>query len=568
MNIIHTEERMDIIKLRSALSAGSSIFDLPLKVAYYARVSTDKDEQKGSLGNQIEYFERVIRENPNWTFAGGYVDEGISGTGVLARRSFLRMIEDGKAGVFDLLITKEISRFSRNTLDSIRYTQELLRHGVGVFFQSDNINTLLPDSELRLTIMAGIAQDEVRKLSERVRFGIRRAREKGRMLGAAPTGYIKRDGRLAVDESEAAMVKRAFELYAGGGIGIRKLSAVLFQEGFANAKGEPLSYHTLRGILSNPKYKGCYCGNKTTKVDFRSKKSVRLPREEWMEHPDENVPALVSEELWERANALLTKRGEAIRKNAQACGTRYAYSGKIICKEHETAFHRQVRRTVSGERECWSCRQYRLHGGKGCTAPTLYTDELNKVVTAAVKRVFSNREEIVGGLMQLYASLSPENELAKKIADQEAELQKLVKKRDKLLELAVEGLIEKKEFAKRNGGMTAQIEAAESALNEMRDALCRCGLREQRLLRLKKALNAAWGEKSFDPSVAAAALSRVEVEKTENGARLDIYLSMGRLFSVDYEDNRSVISLCERGISQAQVSRLEKSALNHMQKYV
>lgn len=559
---------MDIIRLRSALNSGSNLFDLPLKVAYYARVSTEKDEQKGSLGNQIDYYERMIRENPNWTFAGGYVDEGISGTGVLARRSFLRMIEDGKSGVFDLLITKEISRFSRNTLDSIRYTQELLRCGVGVFFQSDNINTLLPDSELRLTIMAGIAQDEVRKLSERVSFGIRRAREKGRMLGAAPTGYVKQDGKLAVDESEAAMVRRAFELYAGGGLGIRKLSFALFEEGFSDAKGGPFSYHTLRGILSNPKYKGCYCGNKTTKVDFRSKRSVRLPRGEWLEHPDENVPALVSEELWERANALLSARGEAIREKAQACGTRYAYSGKIICKEHETAFHRQVRRTAAGERECWSCRRYRLHGEKGCSAPTLYTEELNKVVTAAVKRVFSQREEITGGLVELYASLSPENGLAKKIKEQEAERQKLVKKRDKLLELAVEGLIEKAEFAKRNSEMTQEIEAAESALSGMQDALLRCGQREKKLARLKKALNAAWDEKSFEPAVAAAALSRIEVTKTANGARLDLFLSMGRLFSVDLGESRQGISLCERGISQAQVSRLEKSALNHMQKYV
>jgi len=558
---------MDIIKLRSALSAGSSIFDLPLRVAYYARVSTDKFEQKGSLDNQVEYYERMIRENPNWTFAGGYVDEGISGTGVLARRSFLRMVEDAKAGLFDLLITKEISRFSRNTLDSIRYTQELLRHGVGVYFQSDNINTLLPDAELRLTIMAGIAQDEVRKLSERVSFGIRRAREKGRVLGAAPTGYVKKDGRLMVDEKQAALVRRAFELYAAGGIGIRKLSQALFKEGFANDQGGPLSYHTLRGILSNPKYKGCYCGNKTTKVDFREKKSVRLPREEWLEQPDENVPALVSEELWERANALLSQRGRAVRENAQACGVRYPYSGKILCKEHKTAFHRQVRRTQKGERECWSCRRYRLLGGRGCSLPALYTDELNQVVTAAAKQVFSDREEVIGGLLALYASLSPQAGLEKRVAEQEAELTRLVKKRDKLLELAVEGLVDKAEFAKRNAGMTAQIEEAERALQALREDLARCGMREAQLARLKRALHAVWEENRWDASLATAALSRIEVEKTENGARLDVYLRVGRLFSAEVEKGR-VLSLCERGISQAQVSRLEKAALHHMQKYV
>ena len=189
-------------------------------------------------------------------------------------------------------------------------------------------------------------------------------------------------------------------------------------------------------------------------------------------------------------------------------------------------------------------------------------------MTAAVKRVFLNREEITGGLVELYASLSPENGLSKKIKDQEAELQKLVKKRDKLLELAVEGLIEKAEFATRNSEMTQAIEGAKSALGGMQDALLRCGQREKKLAGLKKALNAAWDEKSFEPAVAAAALSRIEVTKTASGARLDLFLSMGRLFSVDLGESRRGISLCERGISQAQVSRLEKSALNHMQKYV
>jgi len=559
---------MDIIKLRNALNSGCSIFEMPMKVAYYARVSTEKYEQIGSLKNQISYYEDMIRENGNWTFAGGYVDEGKSGTGVASRRSFLRMIEDGRTGTFDLIITKEISRFSRNTLDSIRYTQELLRSGVGVYFQSDNINTLLPDSELRLTIMAGIAQDEVRKLSERVSFGIKRAREHGRMLGAAPTGYEKKNGRLTVDEDEARMVKRTFELYAEGKLGIRKLSSALFSEGFKDNSGNPLSYHTLRGILANPKYKGCYCGNKTTKPDFRSKRSVRLPREEWLEHPDDNVPALVSEDLWEQANALLIKRAEAIKGCEQACGTRYPYSGKIICREHGAAFHRQVRRAASGEREYWSCRRYRLHGEKGCKAPTLYTSELNEILTIVVKRIFEDREEVVGELIGLYAAVSPDDGIAKKAEEQRCLIERLYKKREKLLELAVDGLVAKNEFSERNRRMTEEIEKAENELNELNAQAVHKGDGERNLRRLKKALNAAWDERSFDSRTAAAALSNITVERTEAGARLEISMSMGKLFLAEYDHTNGSISLYERGISQAQVSRLEKSALSHMQKYV
>ena len=137
--------------------------------------------------------------DPNWTFVEGYVDEGLSGTSVKKRERFLRMIEDAHEKKFDFIVTKEISRFSRNTLDSIRYTQELLQCGVGVFFQSDNINTLMPDAELRLTIMSSIAQDEVRKISERVKFGFKRAIENGVVLGSNRIwGYRKQDGNAGI----------------------------------------------------------------------------------------------------------------------------------------------------------------------------------------------------------------------------------------------------------------------------------------------------------------------------------------------------------------------------------
>ena len=192
---------MDLYSIRRELNSGKSIYDIPMRVTYYARVSTEKDEQLHSLSAQIKYYSDMIKQNSNWKFVEGYIDEGLSATSVKKRESFLTMIEDAKSGKFDFVITKEISRFSRNTVDSIQYTQQLLTCGVGVLFQSDNINTLLPDSELRLTIMSSIAQDEVRKISERVRFGFRRAIEKGSVLGNNKIwGYKKDNGKLVIVE--------------------------------------------------------------------------------------------------------------------------------------------------------------------------------------------------------------------------------------------------------------------------------------------------------------------------------------------------------------------------------
>ena len=147
-----------------------SIYDIPLRVTYYARVSSETDEQLNSLDNQVSYYEEFIKRNAKWSFVAGYVDEGISGISTKHRENFNRMIDDAADDNFDLVITKEISRFARNTLDSIQYTRQLLSCGVGVFFQNDNINTFDEDSELRLSIMSSIAQDELRKLSSRASY--------------------------------------------------------------------------------------------------------------------------------------------------------------------------------------------------------------------------------------------------------------------------------------------------------------------------------------------------------------------------------------------------------------
>ena len=236
---------MDIRRIRAEMRMGRSIFDLPLRVTFYARVSTDQDEQLNSLENQVQYYTELIKSKKNWTFVPGYIDEGISGTTTRRRDDFNRMIRDAKAGLFDFIITKEISRFSRSTLDSIKYTQELLENGVGVFFQNDNINTLDTDSEFRLVIMAGVAQDEVRKLSERLKFGFRQAIKNGHVLGNDKLyGYDKKDCVMTINEEEAEIVRIIFDLYANHRLGTRKISQKLFEMGYKPAPDGSYILHT------------------------------------------------------------------------------------------------------------------------------------------------------------------------------------------------------------------------------------------------------------------------------------------------------------------------------------
>ena len=202
---------MDILSVRNQIKReGINFKDLPLRVAYYARVSTDFMEQLNSLENQKKYFTEYIGDMPNW------------------REKFNEMIDDAMDGKFDLIVTKEVSRFARNTLDSIQYTRQLLANGVAVYFQNDNINTLDEDSEFRLTIMASMAQDESRKISSRVRWGHHQAIKNGVVLGNSNIfGYRKENKRLVIDEKQAAIVKELFELYATGKYSMKNIEDYL-----------------------------------------------------------------------------------------------------------------------------------------------------------------------------------------------------------------------------------------------------------------------------------------------------------------------------------------------------
>lgn len=461
---------MDLYEMKQALNTGKTIYDLPLRVTYYARVSTDKDEQLHSLSAQVQYYSQYIQSCPNWSFLEGYIDEGISGTSVCKRENFLRMMDDAKTGKFDFIVTKEISRFSRNTLDSIQFTQELLRCGVGVLFQSDNINTLLPDSELRLTIMASIAQDEVRKISERVKFGFKRAIEKGTVLGNNRIwGYQKCSGRLVIDEEEAQVVRLIFELYANQRMGIRAISGYLAEHGYENSNGNAFSFSTIRGILGNPKYKGFYCGRKSSKIDYKLSTIKTFPPEQWVIYKDEEaVPPIVSEKLWEKANAILARRSaKQSAPDKSSYQNKYPYSGKVLCGIHREPYYRTVYRYPSGDKEVWQCREYTKKGRSGCTSPMIYTSELDDIMRKALEERAIPKEEIVRELLRIYGSMGEEEKAAAGAASCQSKLEDVMRRKDRLLDLNMDGRISDEEFSMRNRRFNEELEVLRRQLDEL-----------------------------------------------------------------------------------------------------
>ena len=536
---------MNVHRIRTEMRMGKSIYDLPLRVTYYARVSTDKDEQLNSLENQVQYYTEFIQSKPNWTYCAGYIDEGISGTSTKKRDSFNRMIADAKAGRFDFIITKEISRFSRSTLDSIQYTQELLEHDVGVFFQNDNINTLDSDSEFRLVVMAGVAQDEVRKLSERLKFGFRQAIKNGHVLGNDKLwGYDKKDCVLTINETEAQVVRRIFDLYANQQLGVRRISQVLYDEGFTSRKGNTFNVLTIRHILCNPKYKGWYCANKSQTVDYRSKRKIFLDEDEWVMYPDPSIPAIVSEELWDRANALYKRRSEQARihQSRAEFHNRYPYSGKIICEEHGTSFHRHTIKSKSGEKEVWQCKIYHARGKSACTAPQLRTTELDQIMAQIFDQLAKNKQAIVDAVVKVIQAVPDEHDYAKDAQRLEAEIEELSAKKDRLLELSIAGAITVEEFKRRNDSFNIQLQNLENQMGALQaeEEKSRCS--KEQLAAIKAAVEQELSFSSgINSSLVTTILDHIVVrrESTKENICLDIHLKFGTPWEAAFQREKS-----------------------------
>lgn len=405
---------MNILKTREELLLGKTIYEMPLKVAYYSRVSTDKDEQLNSLENQKNYFEDFIKSNKHWQYIEGYIDEGISGTAVKNRENFLRMISDASKGKIDLILTKEVSRFARNTIDSIKYTEFLLKNGVIVLFISDNINTIYPDSEFRLTLMASLAQDEIRKLSERVKFGIKRSIKDGKVGGSTLTGYIKKDNRLIINPQTSPIIKKIFILYATGKYSFKQISKFLAAEGYYTTKGKEYSDATLKKILTNPRYKGYYTANLSKIVDYKTHKKEKVPISEQIIYKDTKgvVPAIIEEKLWDKANSIYQKRKKHwnnINLNKTNAIKEASYTSKLICKYHNKPYIK----SASSKRKnnpVWQCNEYLRHGKSACLSPIIKEKELDNFLVELLDKIIC-LDIIKNELIQLHNNSKHQNKI-------------------------------------------------------------------------------------------------------------------------------------------------------------
>ena len=532
---------MDLYKVRKELNIGVPLSQMKLRVTDYSRVSTDHLEQQNSLKNQIEHFDEMIKSNPNWEYISGYVDDGISGTTAKKRESFMQMIEDAKSGKFDLIITKEISRFSRNTLDSIKYTRELLDYGVAVLFLNDNINTALPDAELRLTIMASMAQDEIRRLSERVKFGMNRSIKNGVILGKDTLyGYKKNKntGNLEIVEEEATIVKKVFKLYAIDNYSLSKIVRILNSENIRTSQNKSFTTTTISRMISNPKYKGYYCGKKSEIINYMTKQIKILDKDEWVVYKDNvKVPPIIDEELWNKANLRLTSRslkfGSDYKSNKTIYQNRYILSAKIYCKNDNECFHRRKQLKASNDIS-WVCAKHLRKGSKVCNSPILRESEIYNIFKDIFKYQKIELNNIKNILIELYQNSVTNDAINVEINSLIKQKEKIKLKKDKILNLNFEERLTNEEFGKLNNDYNNCIKKINDKLNFLYNEKNKniTSLEKNRIIKeIDELLNSNYTtSKLIELFLDKIIVSYIE----DNKIKLDIYLKADRNI-IDFE---------------------------------
>ena len=446
-----------------------------------------------------------------------------------------------------MIVTKDVSRYARNTLECLNCTRELLTYGVAVLFENDNLNTVDEDCEFRLTTMASLAQEESRKTSERLKFGFRQSVQKGTVLGNDSIwGYRKEKGKLVIVEEEAEMVRIIFDLYANQNLGVRSIAKVLNESGYKNTSGNPFSYSSIRGIIGNPKYKGFYCGNKTHKVHFLSNEIAYVPQDEWVMYEDhEKVPPIVSAELWDRANKKLKERSEKMASSDKTSyQNKYLYSGKIVCGEHGDCYHHTIYKYKNlGNKELWACKRY--NEGDKCRNPLVYNAEIDAVMREVYNQIICEKTSIINDLIELYKESGSTKAIAKSKHKVQSDINALLAKKDKLLDLVMDDRLSNEEFEQRNNAFNKQIEELRAKLSELDEE-------EQKSLDLKESIESLRSSianeldftEDLSKNVVDSFIDKIVVYKSdvENQIDLKIFLKLLPISSQNFTENSHVLT--------------------------
>ncbi|WP_027399681.1 recombinase family protein [Anaerovorax odorimutans] len=446
-----------------------------LKVAAYCRVSTDNEDQINSLDSQVIYFTDYINNNKDWSLVKVYADEGITGTNIRKREEFRNMLDQAYNGKIDLIVTKEVSRFARNTVDALNFTRKLKSVGVGVIFINDNIDTRDTDGEFRLTIMASVAQEESRKTSERVKWGMKRKMEQGYVFVNSVFGYDAEKGKLLINEEEAKTVRMIFNKFVYEGKGAYTISKEMILDKIPVSKRiTRWSPTAITRILKNEKYAGDLLQKKTYTPDFLEHKSVKNNGyEDKIFIPNHHEP-IIDRETWNLAKEQFEKRTK-LKETKSRYSSVYWCSGKIFCGICGSSCIVKAKTLKNEKYIAWRCKEAAVYGKTikdvndnlvGCTNGQINMKALNSCIQFAFKRIIFNKQAI---LTKLFKEINKTNNDVESSNELQKWMDKLKNKKDKILQIYLEDVITKEEMLQMREKIDKEIEALNTKIDEIKN---------------------------------------------------------------------------------------------------
>ena len=449
------------------------------KVAAYARVSTDNEDQKTSYAAQVDYYTNYIQSRSDWEFAGMYSDEGVTGTSMKKREGFTRMVQDALDGKIQLIVTKSVSRFARNTVDSLTTIRNLKEHGVEVYFEKEAIWTFQARGEILLTILSSLSQEEARSISENVTWGLRKRFADGKFsVGYSRfLGYDKgEDGNLAIYEEQAKIVRLIFQLFLEG-MTACKIAKELTARHILTVTGkEKWNAKTIRGVLANEKYTGCARIQKTFTPDFLTKKAVKNCGQVPSYFVEQSHPAIIDPAVFEMVQREMERR---TREGGRYSGVSI-FSGKIKCGECGGYFGAKVwHSTDKYRRTVYRCNN--KYDGQKCQTSHVTEDEIKAAFVKAFNRLVTEQEEIIANARLVRQTLCDTTALVEEKAKLQQELAVLVEMTEKCIRENARIAQNQEEYLQHYEGLVARYDAAKARFDEVTEAISAKEAQSERL---------------------------------------------------------------------------------------
>ena len=497
-----------------------------LRVCAYCRVSTGNKEQLNSYQSQLKYYDEKINSKSEWQFAGIYADESISGTLDFKRTDFMKMITDGMSGKFDMILTKSISRFARNTLDTLKYVRMLKEKSIAVLFEEENLNTLSGTGEMLLTVLSAMAQQESENISSHVLLGLKMKKDRGELIGyngCYGYNYDLITKQITINEEQAEVIKYIFERYVDG-IGSSTIAKELKAKGIKSPKGnDNWNESTIRGILKNEKYIGDVLMGKTFTIDPISHKRLSNLGEAEKHYIKEHHEPIISKELFDRVQEIRIKRvgTRETGRRSNNYSKKYAFSSKLYCGFCGSLLtRRNWNAKRKDEKAVWQCIKRAKHGKEECPNCKAIPEEIIEECFVQGYRILcNNNKKVVEDFLKKIENILKENTTETVVNKLEKDKEKINKKLANLLELNLEGRINKEQYTLKYDELNTELLKLEQKIQVLLKDTNRNESIKHRLNKFKSLFKDMEIMKNFDKDVFECLIDKVIIgEQLEDGS--------------------------------------------------